>query len=560
MKRIFKKIIYGFTSVLMVTSIVFASGCQQINTASPSKWQVNATAPTADSKGNVGDMWLDTSTYDIYQLTKDGWLLCGNIKSESGKDGTDGSDGKDGVNGSNGATWLTGEGAPALTGIEGRAGDMYLDFLNFKVYQYVNGKWEFLMTLGIVDNPTENMPWRDDGELNILLVGNSFSDDTSYYLWNVANSAGVENVTIGHLHIGGCALDTHLANAQNDLPVYDYRITDDSTQGVYSTTTNYKPSDAARSRNWDFISFQQVSGKSGLADTFTPLPELIDIYSDYCPTAQIVWNMTWAYEGDSTHANFSNYNNDQMTMYNAIVNAVQTTIVTNPNIDVISPTGTAIQNARAVLGDELTRDGFHLAYEGSMGTGKYNARYIAALAFFGKLSGINLDKVTYAPNNVDAQTQAIAIAAAQQAIDSMFNTITPDEPSPEEQYDVLTIHWTASAEYNSAFPINPTQMKTGDSYKAYFATQTFTKDDIPVGSIIEIADGWVYRPEGWKDGAVNSAAARPAEVSLTKVTVDDAWWGEWTTRAFNIQKTDSSDLTGLEADVAAAFKIYIPKQ
>ena len=249
-----------------------------------------------------------------------------------------------------------------------------------------------------------------------------------------------------------------------------------------------------------------------------------------------------------------------MTMYNAIVNATETAIFSNPDVDMIAPTGTAIQNARAVLGDELTRDGFHLAYEGNMGTGKYNARYIAALAFFGKLSGIDLDNVTYAPNNVDTQTQAIAIAAAQSAIDTMFNKNSSNPPSVEDTYELLTINWTASAEYNSAFPINPMVAKTGDSYNKYFASQIFTKADIPIGSIIEISEGWTYRPEGWIDGAANNSTTRPTEVSTTRIVVDESWWGEWTTRAFNIRKIDDSDLTGLESEVKLAFKIYIPNK
>lgn len=567
MKKILRKIICGFTSALLFASMVFASGCKDNR---PATWHVDPSAPTAASQGTLGDMWLDTSTYNVYEMTEDGWLLCGNIKSPDGVNGTNGTDGKDGVNGTNGATWLTGEGSPALSNVAGKPNDMYLDTKNFKVYKMnAGGEWEFFLTLGLVDNPTQNMQWKEDDELKILLVGNSFSDDTSYYLWQIANSAGVENVTIGHLHIGGCELSTHLANAKNDAAVYDYRLTDDEKQGVYSTTTKYKYSDAVKSENWDYISFQQVSGKSGLAETFSPLPELIDLYSNLCPTAQIVWNMTWAYENKCGHANFSNYGEDQMQMYNAIVSAVQSTILTNPDIDMVSPTGTAIQNARAVLGDTATRDGFHLAYEGSMGTGTYNARYIAALAFFGKLSGISLDKVTYAPDNVDATTKAVAIQAAQDAIRDMFHNNTPSnpdtptapsEPSIEETHDLLSIQWTASAEYNSAFPLKSTEIKKGDTYKAYFATQTFTKEDIPVGSIIEIADGWAYRPEGWIDSKANAADTRPAEVTTTKIVVDEAWWAEWTTRAFNIRKTDNSDLTGLDSDVANAFKIYVPKK
>ncbi len=263
--------------------------------------------------------------------------------------------------------------------------------------------------------------WKKDGELKILFVGNSFSDDTSYYLWHVANSAGVKKVTVGNLHIGGCELNAHLTNAKTDRPVYDYRITDNEKQGEYTTMTyKYKVSEAVQSENWDFISFQQVSGKSGQPDTYTVLPQLIELYSKLCPEAQIVWNMTWAYEGDSTHASFSNYANNQEQMYNAIVDTTKSTILTNSSVSMVIPTGTAIQNARAVLGDTATRDGYHLAYEGEMGTGTYNARYIAALVFFGKISGISVEKVKYAPDNVDEATKAVAVQAAKAAIENPF--------------------------------------------------------------------------------------------------------------------------------------------
>ena len=552
MKKFLLKIfVCSLSVILILCNVLLLSGC---GNAPAGTWIVSSSAPTAETSGNVGDMYLDTSSYDVYQKTAEGWMICGNIRPRDGKDGKNGTQGKFGVNGKNGTTWLTGEKDPKTSGVQGKIGDVYLNTRTLKAYKYTkNGVWEYFMTLGSVSDPSQNMTWRDDGELNILMVGNSFSDDTSYYLWKIAHSAGVENVTIGNLHIGGCELSAHLTYAQNDAAVYDYRVTDDSKNGVYTTTNNYKFSDAVKSKNWDYISFQQVSGKSGLADTFSPLTELIGLYSDLCPDAQIVWNMTWAYENDSTHASFANYGNDQTTMYNAIVNAVKTTILPNPEVDMISPTGTAIQNARAVLGDELTRDGFHLAYEESMGTGKYNARYIAALCFFGKLSGIDLDLVTYAPSNVDAATQAVAIASAQAAVDEMFATTEPHDEEPK--YKLLTIEWNECKQYVSTHPVN---YLTPQSAAHCFATQKFTKATLPVGSVIELASGWIYRPEGWKNDAKNTADSRPAEVSTAKITIDESWWGEWTTRAFNIRKADNSALTGLSEEVSAAFKIYVP--
>ena len=78
MRKLIKKLICCLTATFMSVSMVCASGCNTTDSA-PGTWQVNTTAPTPDSKGNVGDMWLDTSTYNIYRLTKTGWLLCGNI-------------------------------------------------------------------------------------------------------------------------------------------------------------------------------------------------------------------------------------------------------------------------------------------------------------------------------------------------------------------------------------------------------------------------------------------------------------------------------------------------
>ena len=48
--------------------------------------------------------------------------------------------------------------------------------------------------------------------IKILAVGNSFSVDAMQYLWNVMNSAGYTDITLGNLYIGGCSLDTHWSN------------------------------------------------------------------------------------------------------------------------------------------------------------------------------------------------------------------------------------------------------------------------------------------------------------------------------------------------------------
>ncbi len=433
---IVKKIAYTFVSLLLLGNLALTAGCN--NRERAAIWQVNACAPTANSEGKIGDMWLDISTYDIYQLTADGWTLCGNTKAEDGADGMNGANGNQGVDGTDGAAWFTGAGVPTEA-VKGKIGDMYFDTVNFKVYKMNGaGSWDYLLTLGAIGN-TETTRWDDDGALKILMLGNSFSDDTSCYMYHIAKNAmangafgddvNIEHFKIANLAKANCTLDLHLSNAQNDAGAYNFRVVTDekivadspvSTDSVYdSTDSTYKISDAVSSDNWDFISFQEFSSDF----SYKALPELIDIVSAYCPTAQIVWHMTWAYEESaSPHTHLAAYGGNQMAMYNALVAGAQNAKKNISAIDLIAPTGTAIQNARATsMGDTLTRDGYHLSGEGSMvGTGTHNGRYIAALTFFGKLSGIDLNKITYRPTNVTDTDYTLSIQAAIAAIKNPF--------------------------------------------------------------------------------------------------------------------------------------------
>lgn len=49
------------------------------------------------SKGNEGDLYIDTESGDIYSKGKASWVKTGNIKGQNGSDGKNGNDGKDGV-------------------------------------------------------------------------------------------------------------------------------------------------------------------------------------------------------------------------------------------------------------------------------------------------------------------------------------------------------------------------------------------------------------------------------------------------------------------------------
>lgn len=134
-------------------------------------------------------------------------------------------------------------------------------------------------------------------------------------------------------------------------------------------------------------------------------------------------------------------------------------------------------------------------------------------------------------------------------------TANADEVSPYEGLVELDLTLYNGQCWNSSSGTPTTLFNNAK----FCTTDRFTKETLPVGSKIVVASGWQYRPEGWIDDAANDSSVRPAVCTTSIVDVTEAWWGNWTTRAFNIQKTDGSDLSSCsESDIRAAFKIYIP--
>ncbi len=278
------------------------------------------------------------------------------------------------------------------------------------------------------------LKWDDDGVLKILAIGNSFSVDTLEYTVSIAKSLGIKKLVIGNLYVAGCSLDTHLTNAKNDTASYTYYL---NTNGAWTENTNYKMSTAIKSENWDFVSLQQASGYSGLPDSYSALSELVTYVRNTANNdVTFIWNMTWAYSQSSNHSSFPNYNNNQLTMYNAIVSTTQEKIVGNQDFATIIPAGTAIQNARtSYIGDTLNRDGYHLSY----GLG----RYIAGLTFVKQLTGLSIDNVEFLPNNVAAEQKEVAIEAANNAVENPFE-VTESEVKTAHSYGSYSVTQAAT--------------------------------------------------------------------------------------------------------------------
>ncbi len=278
-------------------------------------------------------------------------------------------------------------------------------------------------------------------QIKLLAIGNSFSDDAiEYYLSGLAEANG-DTLIIGNMYIGGCSLEKHYNNSVNNSPDYSYRKIVD---GIKTTTPNYRLIDAIGDEEWDYISFQQVSSLSGQYESYFPyLEQLMNFAKKYSsnPDMEIILHATWAYAQTSTHAGFANYDNNQMSMYNAIIDA-SGRAARKSDIKIIIPAGTAIQNGRtSSLGDTFCRDGYHLELN--------YGRYTASCAWYEKLFEKTVVGNNYVPCTVTPFQAKVAQLSAHYAVANP-DKITPVEVS-ENSWRTVAPYFYPPKEYEYSF-------------------------------------------------------------------------------------------------------------
>ena len=415
-------------------------------------------------------------------------------------------------------------------------------------------------------------------ELKLLTIGNSFSQDAVEHLYLIAKDAGIENVLIGNVYKGGCSLDTHYNNLLNGTVAYTFYYADENTKKITKDPTSRDLEYCIGYAEWDIVTIQQASNQSGVASNYSNLDAYVAGLRELIPEdALLFWHMTWAYQSNSDHSGFANYDNNQMNMYNAIVSVVENVIEASGHFDGVIPSGTSVQNLRtSTLGDTLTRDGYHLSH----GIG----RYTAALTYLAALTGMDISGITAYPESYpevaeyldhikDAVAKAIAepksvteSAYPQQKtlLNSTISSLTADDIAylellgyDPDDYMVLDFEWTENSYYNSTTGFGQYHDAEGKGqHDKFLATQKFSREEIVCGSIIRLDEGYRYRPEAWVDlSTKNTSSKRPKVTTESTVVVDDAWWGDFNYRAFNLGKAGEGTLYMGEED---ALKIYIP--
>lgn len=238
--------------------------------------------------------------------------------------------------------------------------------------------------------------------MKILSIGNSFSDDAHTFLYDLLASANIEDIVVANLYIGGCSLETHALNAKNDSKSYIYKkYTKDGYKEYYDFSLNMGICD----ETWDYITFQQASWASGLIETYKLNKSLIesskdkylDYIIDYVKTnltkpCVFLWHKTWSYAKNCDIDGFKCYNYSQELMDIQIEKTYLDEIKNNTQILGTINSFEMIRELRKIFGDVLNADGYHLSH--NLG------RFIAAVAFFGKIFPSRIKDISFHPADV----------------------------------------------------------------------------------------------------------------------------------------------------------------
>lgn len=220
------------------------------------------------------------------------------------------------------------------------------------------------------DNPNTDIPDTSDetepirklhknSKLKILAIGNSFTNNSTFFLPWLMSELHNDKVCIAKLVWEGSSLSmhwgAHLANSSS----YDFYY---SEKGNWKISDIHKFDEALSVLDWDIIVIQQVSGYSGDYSTFQPaLDYLISYFHSQVPSAKLAWHYTWAYKPGTVHPEFYRYDYDSEIMYERIIEAGDEA---SSKMDISIPSATLIKEMRKQypeVTDQFSTDGFHIS-------------------------------------------------------------------------------------------------------------------------------------------------------------------------------------------------------
>ncbi|MBR4872637.1 MAG: DUF4886 domain-containing protein [Clostridia bacterium] len=207
--------------------------------------------------------------------------------------------------------------------------------------------------------------------LNVLSIGNSFSQDAQNYLHQVARAEG-ESLFCVNLYIGGCSLERHFRNVMGDSRAYEIQVCGKAS-GFYTSVK-----EALLSRSWDVVTIQQASHLSTDFSSYVPyLDEIAAVVRKYAPRAKLYVHQTWGYESDTER--IRNHGFESMREMSERVFEAYDKARAQIGADGMIPAGRAMLALAEAGHAPAHRDTFHA----SLGAG----RYLLACVWYETLTG-----------------------------------------------------------------------------------------------------------------------------------------------------------------------------
>lgn len=237
--------------------------------------------------------------------------------------------------------------------------------------------------------------------MKILTIGNSFSDDATRYLHQIARKDGV-NLQVTNLSIGGCPLSIHYKTIFKENDMHNLVF-----NGFY---TGFKANiqQALSNDDWDYVSLQQVSHKSPKYETFQPyLSELADMIREIAPEAKILIHQTWAYAQDSKRLTDELGYTKHQDMFKD-VKASYDKAAEEIGAYKIIPCGEVFQKMLENGIEKIHRDGFHADF----GVG----RYALGLTWYRALTGNDVTNHKFDACDFDVEVNEKDVEIARKSV------------------------------------------------------------------------------------------------------------------------------------------------
>ncbi len=237
--------------------------------------------------------------------------------------------------------------------------------------------------------------------MNILTIGNSFSDDATRYLHQIARKDGV-NLQITNVSIGGCPLSAHYKT------VYGENKRHRLVYNGFYTSVFVSLQEILAGCDWDYVSLQQVSHKAPYYETYQPyLNELADMIREIAPEAKILIHQTWAYAQDSKRLTEELGYEKHQDMFKD-VQASYKKAAEEIGAYKIIPCGEVFQKMLELGAEKIHRDGFHADF----GFG----RYALGLTWYRALTGRDVTNHKFDPCDFDVEVNEKEIEIAKKAV------------------------------------------------------------------------------------------------------------------------------------------------